>query len=210
MSLFFKSIRGGSLRTIKNPDERRREIVMAATELFMEDGYEKTTIENIINKVGISKGGFYHYFPSKKEIFQECIASLSHSILNAYLNIFGVKNKNAKQKLLDYIDYNFQLVEQESSKNLIESIHTEIFEKMHEQILKDTVKKFMPSFIRLIEQGKIEGDFNVENAEFTAAALLGALQEIHILFSYSSNKDRDKQRKWILALMERILQTKFS
>lgn len=197
------------MRTIKDPSERKRELVAAATELFINNSYEKTTVENIINKVGVAKGCFYHYFRSKEEIFEECIANITETIIRTYLNIFTDENKNSKQKLLEYIDYNYQLVEQEHSSSIFESIHSETFAKMHERIMKDSVKQIMPAFIHLIEQGKHDGVFHIVNAEFTAASLLGAFQEIHALLSHNQAIARKDQRALIIDLMERILQTKF-
>lgn len=61
---------GGSAltRTVKKPEERRWELIHAATELFSEHGYEKTSVNDIIQKIGVAKGTFYHYFKSKEEI----------------------------------------------------------------------------------------------------------------------------------------------
>lgn len=182
---------------------------MAANELFMSNGYEKTTIEDIINKVGVAKGCFYHYFRSKKEIFEACIDSLSDSILKSYLNIFTDDNKKAKQKLLEYIDYNFKLAQKEHSTNIIESIHSDTFERIHERIIQDSIKQIMPNFIQLLEKGKEEGDFNIISAEFTATALLGAFEQIHLQSSRNYKLDVKKQHELIMDFMERLLQTKF-
>lgn len=44
------------------------DIIMAAVDLFLERGYEKTSMEAIAEKAGISKGGLYFHFNSKDEI----------------------------------------------------------------------------------------------------------------------------------------------
>ena len=43
----------------------RGRIINAAWELFYEQGYEDTTIDEIIERSGTSKGSFYHYFEGK-------------------------------------------------------------------------------------------------------------------------------------------------
>lgn len=51
------------------PKEKRTEdIVNAAIEVFLEKGYEGTSMEAIAHKAQISKGGLYHHFNSKEEI----------------------------------------------------------------------------------------------------------------------------------------------
>ncbi|MEY8290584.1 helix-turn-helix domain-containing protein, partial [Blautia coccoides] len=48
-------------RTIKKPEERRQEIIVTALELFAENGYDNTTIQDIANRLGIATGLCYHY-----------------------------------------------------------------------------------------------------------------------------------------------------
>ena len=50
--------------------ELKDKIIDSAYELFAENGYDKTTVADIINKAGCSKGGFYHHFKSKFEIIE--------------------------------------------------------------------------------------------------------------------------------------------
>ncbi|MGN0969847.1 MAG: TetR/AcrR family transcriptional regulator, partial [Evtepia sp.] len=49
----------------KNPRNTRGRIVSAAWQLFYEQGYENTTVEEIIETSQTSKGSFYHYFDGK-------------------------------------------------------------------------------------------------------------------------------------------------
>jgi len=55
----------------KYPEETVNLILEAALKLFIEKGYEHTSIQDIINNLGgLSKGAIYHHFRSKEEIFQ--------------------------------------------------------------------------------------------------------------------------------------------
>ena len=56
------------VRTVKKPEERRQEIILAAAELFRSKGYEKTTMQNVMDAVGIAKGTIYHYFKSSFDL----------------------------------------------------------------------------------------------------------------------------------------------
>ena len=49
----------------KNQRKTKSRIVTAAWKLFYQQGYEDTTIEEIIEESGTSKGSFYHYFGGK-------------------------------------------------------------------------------------------------------------------------------------------------
>lgn len=50
---------------------KRDEILECATRLFLENGYEKTSVRMILNEVGGEVGMFYHYFNSKQELFDK-------------------------------------------------------------------------------------------------------------------------------------------
>lgn len=53
----------------KSRSEREQEIISAATKVFLRKGYRGTTMEDVIAETTLSKGGFYHYFKSTREIF---------------------------------------------------------------------------------------------------------------------------------------------
>lgn len=195
------------MRTVKNPIERKNEIVTASIELFLKNGYERTSVESIITKLGVAKGCFYHHFGSKQEVFEACLARLTESLLASYLHILEDQTKTAKQKLLEYVSYNFQLVQ--NNPSIHETIHSDTFETMHTRVVRDSVVRIRPVFIRLIEQGRAEGDFKVMSAEFSAVALLGAFQDIHLAYSNHPEDELNKLKEWVIDLMERILQTEF-
>ena len=49
-------------------EDKKKKILEKAIELFGEAGYLKTTVEEITNSLGISKGSFYTYFDSKESL----------------------------------------------------------------------------------------------------------------------------------------------
>ncbi|MBD3108186.1 TetR/AcrR family transcriptional regulator [Bacillus sp. AGMB 02131] len=58
-------------------NERKRNVLSAAQRLFIEKGFQSTSIQDILNEAKISKGTFYNYFNSK----QEClIAMIDHGV----------------------------------------------------------------------------------------------------------------------------------
>lgn len=53
----------------KPHDERRQQILEAAMECFIRNGYAHTRVDDIAREAGLSKGGIYFHFPSKRDIF---------------------------------------------------------------------------------------------------------------------------------------------
>ena len=63
-------------RVVKAPDVRRSELIACAQQLFFTNGYEKTSVSDIIAEVGVAKGTFYYYFDSKQAILEAMIDEL--------------------------------------------------------------------------------------------------------------------------------------
>jgi AcrR family transcriptional regulator len=61
------------------PDRIRGLILATAKELFLEVGYEKTTIRKIVERSGVSSGSIYHWYKNKDEIFQALMNGLMKS-----------------------------------------------------------------------------------------------------------------------------------
>lgn len=86
-------------RTVKEYDVRRGEILTTAQDLFFSKGYEATTVQEIIDAVGIAKGTFYHYFDSKVDLLDALILSMTELQLQNAKSILDEGELNAAQKM---------------------------------------------------------------------------------------------------------------
>ena len=61
-------------------EERRKatlsSILAAARECFVRDGYENTHTDAILERAGVSRGALYHYYSSKRDVFEAVYVSL--------------------------------------------------------------------------------------------------------------------------------------
>jgi TetR/AcrR family transcriptional repressor of nem operon len=57
--------------------QSRERIVGAARRLFNRHGFEQVSIERVMSEAGLTRGGFYHHFGSKDELYAEAVASFS-------------------------------------------------------------------------------------------------------------------------------------
>ncbi|MCU7503013.1 MAG: TetR/AcrR family transcriptional regulator [Ignavibacteria bacterium] len=63
-------------------NDSRKYILKIAFQLFMQKSYKEVTLKEIVEKTKLSKGAFYHYFPSKEQLFMEVIDSYYYAYLN--------------------------------------------------------------------------------------------------------------------------------
>ena len=55
---------------MKKGELKRAQLLDAAEKLFFEKGYDRTSVQDILDALGMSKGGFYHYFDSKEAVLR--------------------------------------------------------------------------------------------------------------------------------------------
>jgi len=81
----------------------RQRIIVAADELFYQQGYENTSFSDIADMIGISRGNFYYHFKSKDEILNAVIDARITGI-KVMLDEWDKKFTDPRQRLYYYID----------------------------------------------------------------------------------------------------------
>lgn len=91
-------------------EERRKQIMQTALELFADNGYHSTSMAMIAKRAKISKGLIYNYFNSKEELLQTIITEFAHKSFQYFdPNHDGVLTD---QEFIYYIEQNFEQVKQ--------------------------------------------------------------------------------------------------
>lgn len=73
-------------RILLPPDERRRQLLEAATGVFASKGYRNASISDIIARAGVARGTFYLYFKSKEQIFLAIVEAFYDHVHRALAN----------------------------------------------------------------------------------------------------------------------------
>ena len=73
----------------KNTQNTKKKIVSAAWKLFYEQGYDDTTIDDIVFESGTSKGSFYHYFKGKDDLLSSLSSVSLTTCLYKYSAVAG-------------------------------------------------------------------------------------------------------------------------
>jgi len=76
-------------RTLLPPEDRRRQLLDAATWVFARKGYRNSGIGDIIARAGVARGTFYLYFPSKQQIFLTLVEDFHHQVRQALATLDG-------------------------------------------------------------------------------------------------------------------------
>lgn len=161
-------------RIVKPPDERRNELLDCAQALFFGRGYEKTTINDVIEKAGVSKGAFYYYFSSKEEILEAIADRLARQGAAQVEGILEDPGLDALGRLNAFFARSRQL--KAESAPMIRAVFDAVFRPENVVLYHRTnaavVSVMAPVLARIIAQGIEEGTFDTPDAEGTAEMLL--------------------------------------
>lgn len=161
------------IRTVKKPEERRADIIQAARHLFQTQEYSKTTMQDVIESLGIAKGTIYHYFPSKEALLEAVVADMVDSIIEQLSDLIENSKGNALEKIKQVIKMGSI-----ASKNeeILSHLHRPGNETMHTRLLAETILKQAPLYEKLIRQGCDEGLFKTEAPLECAEFMLTGIQ----------------------------------
>jgi len=83
--------------------DTRKDLVWCGTELLTERGFQITGIEEVLKRVGVPKGSFYHYFKSKDDFGHAVIDNYEQYYARKMDRIFGNVDRSPLQRLRDFV-----------------------------------------------------------------------------------------------------------
>ncbi|QQS58886.1 TetR/AcrR family transcriptional regulator [Candidatus Peregrinibacteria bacterium] len=184
------------IRTTKKPSERRLEIMQTAQELFRIQGYEGTSVNTIIEKMGVAKGTFYHYFKSKNDL----LSAIVDDLLNRLVIFAETVSKDTSLNSLEKIE---KILSSQNNNNtrageMKESLHIPENRELHEKTNVQLVLRFSPIISEIVEQGIYEGIFKVKNTLETIQFLLIASQFLFDEGLFKWNTEEWKVRRKVM------------
>lgn len=150
------------MRTVKEAEERKNEILDRANELFCEKGFEGTSTNDILKAVGIARGTLYYHFKSKGDIMDALIERYNKHILNAAKSAAQNHELTIYERMIKVI-LSMRLSQYSTqSEELIEHIHKPQNILMHQKIQKVIIQGITPILSDLIKEGIQQGLFDTQ------------------------------------------------
>lgn len=151
-----------------NAKQTKENIIATAVQLFMEKGFEKTSMQDIANTLGISKGGIYHHFKSKEEIInivRENKANNVEDTLNKWLDTINAPS--ARDKLIAILEKNIADQESHSFDNVFSTQvkSADFIVALMNNNINDSAPVFAKIMKDGIKDGSITTNFPSEAAE---------------------------------------------
>ncbi len=149
----------------KHPEETVNLILDVAYRLFMEKGYEHTSIQDIINNLGgLSKGAIYHHFKSKDDILIAVTDRMTEESNKMLIRIRDRADLSGKEKLRTLFRESLDRPVQDEIFSVAPNFHDN--PKLMSSVLHETIEDAAPNYILpIIEQGLADGSIQTDYPE---------------------------------------------
>ena len=182
----------------------KKNIVSAAWRLFYEQGYDDTTVDEIIRASGTSKGTFYHYFKGKDAL----LTSLSELFDNKYEELIQdmPEEMGSFEKLLYLNQELFGMIETSVSRELLASMYSSQLVTKGEKHLLDQNRIYYRLLNELIAKGQRDGELTTRMSANEIAKIY-ALCERALLYDWCICNGEYSLREYAGKLMPMFLQS---
>jgi AcrR family transcriptional regulator len=154
-------------------------IIDAALTLFLENGYEKTTVRMITEKSDTVTGSFYHYFSSKEDLVEASVDRFLQRYAERFANIANDETKSFMEQLHLLLNEFTDSTRFYYSKLSCNKLHWTVEYALH----KKTLLSIMPSVQHMIEKalndGRAKNILNMDTQMLSAVVLHGIEAILH-------------------------------
>ncbi len=179
-------------------------IVKAAWNLFYKNGYDQTTVEEIIAASKTSKGTFYHYFKGKESLLN----SLSYLFDEKYEELAGIidPNLSAYDKLLFLNHELFYMIETSVDIELLAFLYSSQLITKDKKSLSDHKRFYFKWVTEILQEGLDKGEFSNTS---TADDLMKiyAMFERALLYDWALFKGKFSLTEYSDRLLPHVLDT---
>ena len=156
----------------KHPEETVNFILDVAFRLFMEKGYEYTSIQDIIDQLGVlSKGAIYHHFKSKEDILVAVTDRMTAESNQMLADIRDRTDLCGREKLRTIFKSSINRPVQNDIFTVAPDFHNN--PRLLFSLLHDTIEEAAPNYILpIIEQGIADGSIETDYPKQLAELIL--------------------------------------
>ena len=194
-------------RVTKVPEERKQELIDTAERLFLEKGYEQTTVADIVREIEVAQGTFYYYFSSKEKILEAIIEKDITALEEDVRQIMSREDATAAIKLNAVVNSIIGI--STSRREIMDYLHEESNAVMHEKMERHTIERLVPLMTRVVAEGTHAGIFDVQYpTEFVEFLLASLVYFFHHPEIFADPTRREKMQTSLETILGRTLAVK--
>lgn len=192
------------MRIVKEAEERKNEILDIAEQLFVAKGFDNTSTNDILRKIGIARGTLYYHFKSKEEILDAVTKRITKNLVEKSKEIFSQNELSVFERIIMIIN-SLNISSGNLGHEILEQVHRPQNALMHQKMQKCVLSGITPLITSLIEelitQGICQTDYPKEVSEMV-------LIYYNAMFDDLTELNEESKQKKLTALiynLERLL-----
>jgi len=172
-------------RIVKEHTVRRNEILDAAQRLIYTKGYERMTIQDILDDLQISKGAFYHYYSSKQALLEALIERMIDEAEVLLNPIIQAPHLSAFEKLNGYFETaaRWKTDQKDYLLALLHGWYSDDNAIVRQKVFASASKRITPALTGIIDQGVQEGVFITPYPECVGDVVFSLFQNLGDAFA---------------------------
>jgi len=157
----------------RRPEERPEEILDAAFEVFGEQGFARTRLEEVAQRAGVSKGTLYLYFDSKETLFREMVRAKAVAALRegeAFVESFRGTNRDL---LVAFLRRMYRVLREENLSRISHLVQAELlsFPELAHFYTQEVILPARRLMEAIIARGVASGEFRATPLGFASRAV---------------------------------------
>jgi len=172
---------------------RRQEILQAAMGLFLVRGYDGTSVNDILEATGLSKGAFYHHFESKTDVLEALVDRMGDQGVAQAEALLEQADDSIAAKLNAFFQggNRYKLANVDGLRNLVRVYNKEENWRLRQRGQEKLIEKIVPILARVLSEAKQRGEISIDDASETARVLMHLASLINEAFAAGIHmKDR--------------------
>ena len=159
-------------RIVKEPEERKEELLQIGIRLFLQDGIKNMSIQNVVNEANVATGLFYYYFKTKDDFIDQVLERHVYDYVIGFEEIVNDKNTSILNRL-DLILKQFHIRFSEIGKLNYDEL---LDYPQHFALVEDLIiKRAHGTLVDFIKEGKENGYFHVLEPDITGLFMIYGL-----------------------------------
>lgn len=158
-------------------EQRRDQLLACARRLFASNGYHATSVEDVIQEAGVSRGTFYNYFDSKRALFGKVLELLFSQVWDSVQTISTEPGDDITAQVTGNIYSLFETLNRNQDLPRILLGEAIALDPEAKEQLANFYQRVMERLVRALEDGQRMGVVTEGDPVSMAVCLLGMLKE---------------------------------
>ncbi|MCI8978374.1 TetR/AcrR family transcriptional regulator [Lachnospiraceae bacterium 54-11] len=191
------------MRTVKEAEERKNEILDVAERLFGTKGFDNTSTSDILNEVGIARGTLYYHFKSKEDILDAMIDRMTGRLVEKAAALLAKKEIPVMRRLtmmMTALNVNGSL-----GQEIMAQVHKPQNALMHQKMQERLLAGVNPLITGLIREGMAQGICRTEYPAEVAEMTLLYSNTVFDTLAEHGKEERERKINAFIYNLERLL-----